>query len=143
MAVRTVEWDDWIRVGPKTERNLAIDAEGLRLVRYKVAAGHAVRLHSHRGAQLTVILEGSGVHRFVLEVTKNRRTRRVTTELPVGPGDCYYIPPNTPHAFDSGPRRPVVLLDIMVRPLPTTPAAPVERPARRPARAPRGRRSDR
>ncbi len=108
-----------MRVGPKLQRNLAIDAEGLRLVRYKVAPGHTVGLHSHHGAQITIILEGAGVHRFVLEVEQHRRTRRVTTELPVGPGDCYYIPPYTPHGFQPEGRRSVVMIDIMVRPSPT------------------------
>jgi mannose-6-phosphate isomerase-like protein (cupin superfamily) len=123
MADHATEFDRWVRVGPKVERNLVIEAEGLHLVRYKVAAGHSVGLHSHRGAQITVILSGTGVHRFVLEVERRRRTRRVTTELSVGPGDCYYIPAGTPHSFESDPRRPVVLIDIMVRPRAHAPAA--------------------
>ncbi len=123
MSERTTEWERWIRVGPRVQRNLVIEAEGLRMVRYRIAPGHSVRLHTHRGAQIGVILSGGGVHRFVLEIEKNGRVRRVTTELTVHAGDCYYIPPNTPHGFDSDPRRPVVAIDIMIGPPPRSSSA--------------------
>jgi quercetin dioxygenase-like cupin family protein len=109
------EWSRWVRVGPRVERNLVIDAEGLHLVRFKVAPGTTVGFHTHDFAQITVILSGTGVHRFTVDLHGKGRKRRVTTALPVGPGDCYYIPAGAPHSLDSDRLAPVVCLDIMVR----------------------------
>jgi quercetin dioxygenase-like cupin family protein len=115
MADHLHEWARWRRVAREVERNLVIDAEGLHLVRYKVAPGHTVPFHSHEGGQITVILSGTGVHQFTVDVHGSARTRRVTTVLPVGPGDCYYIPPGTPHAFAIDPTGPLICIDIMVK----------------------------
>lgn len=116
MPGRMTEEDHWIRVGPRVQRNLVIEAEGLRMVRYRIAPGHRVALHKHRGGQIGVIVVGGGLHRFVLEIERGGRRRRVTTEIPVHAGDCYYIPPNVPHSFDADPRRATVVIDIMIRP---------------------------
>jgi mannose-6-phosphate isomerase-like protein (cupin superfamily) len=115
MSDHLKEWSRWMRVGPRVERNLVIDAEGLHLVRFKVAPGTTVGFHRHDLAQITVILSGTGVHRFTVDLHGKGRKRRVTTALRVGPGDCYYIPAGTPHSFDSDRSAPVVCLDIMVR----------------------------
>jgi quercetin dioxygenase-like cupin family protein len=129
MADHLQEWARWRRVGRDLERNLVIDAEGLHLVRFKVAPGHTVPFHSHDGPQITVILSGTGVHQFTVDVHGKARTRRITTVLPVGPGDCYYIPPGTFHAFSTDSKEPLICIDIMVRsrgptePWPTVPTA--------------------
>ena len=127
-------------MGRDLERNLVIDAEGLHLVRYKVAPGHTVPFHTHEVGQITVILEGSGVHRFTVDVKRRKRTRRVTTVLPVEAGDCYYIPPGTPHAFSTDTARPLICIDIMVRAEGPTEPVPVHLTPRRRAAGPMGAR---
>ena len=123
----------WVQVRRKVFREVLLEAAGVRFVRFKLEPGHSMKMHTHHGAQLGVLVSGQGIHRFILGVRRGGRKRSKVTELAVRAGDCYFIPPETPHTFTALPGAPTIMVDIMVDPPGPASASPR-------ARRPRGRR---
>lgn len=83
---------------------------------YRLDAGYQNPLHSHRLAQLDVVVSGRGTHRAVVARVRNgRATQEVRAGL-VAPGECYYVPPHMPHEFVVDGTGPIVLLEVMLAP---------------------------
>lgn len=92
-------WDDSI-VGMR--RKAIVRRDGVEMVLYRIEPGSLFPAHTHPEAQFAYLLGGSGVQRVGGMVRHVR------------PGDAWYIPPSTPHEFETDPKGTVVMINILV-----------------------------
>lgn len=108
--------DEWEQAGPHVAIRRIVEVPGARFELHRLDAGYRNALHAHKDAQLDVVVGGEGVHRSVVARLRRGRPTQRLLATPVGPGDCYYIPPNVPHEFTVGAMNPALLLEVRLMP---------------------------
>lgn len=104
----------WVQVGPQVSRRLAVDLPGARFNMFRLDAGFRSQLHTHHEAQLDVVVSGHGLHRASVATVRHGRATQHVQSVPVGPGECYFVPPDLPHEFSVDASGPIVLLEVLL-----------------------------
>ena len=102
MPIRDEPPSAWVEVSPQVRLRRMIEADGTAVIMYRINPGTRFAVHSHRVAELGVMLSGRG------QATIGGESRMLE------PGASFYIPPGVPHEFIADRSGPVLMLNITV-----------------------------
>jgi quercetin dioxygenase-like cupin family protein len=95
-------------------RKPIVHRDGIEMTVYRLEPSSLFPAHSHPEAQFAYLVSGGGVQRV------DGIVRRVRA------GDAWYIPPSSPHEFETDPRGTVMVINVLVsQPGGTSPQAAV------------------
>ena len=132
MAVRRRVQPAWVPIVPGVERQDISEVGGTRFCVYRLEGGRRFDYHTHPQAEMGVVVTGGWTHRLLLDFGTRGARRRQVVEVVCKRGDCYYVPPNVPHAMDVAPGHATVCVDLLIDHLASAP--PLVEARRRTAR---------